>query len=63
MDDKQKILFERVYEMYNKFGIKSITMDDVSRELGISKKTLYQYVKDKSELVEQVMLRNTSFIS
>lgn len=30
-------------------------MDDVSRELGISKKTLYQYVKDKNELVEQVV--------
>jgi len=59
MDDKLKNILERVYEMYNKFGIKSVTMDDVSRELGISKKTLYQHVKDKSELVEQVMLLNT----
>ena len=30
-------------------------MDDVSRELGISKKTLYQYVKDKTELVEKIV--------
>lgn len=30
-------------------------MDDVSRELGISKKTLYQYVTDKSDLVEKVI--------
>ena len=34
-----------------KYGIKSITMDDVARELGISKKTLYQYVSDKDDLV------------
>jgi AcrR family transcriptional regulator len=30
-------------------------MDDVSRELGISKKTLYQYVSDKDELVRKVV--------
>ena len=34
-------------------------MDDVARELGISKKTLYQHVKDKADLVEKVMLQNT----
>lgn len=34
-----------------KYGIKSITMDDVASELGISKKTLYQYVTDKDDLV------------
>ena len=34
-----------------KYGIKSITMDDVAMELGISKKTLYQFVTDKDDLV------------
>jgi len=34
-----------------KYGIKSITMDDVAHELGISKKTLYQFVSDKDDLV------------
>jgi AcrR family transcriptional regulator len=34
-----------------KYGIKSITMDDVAREMVISKKTLYQYVTDKDDLV------------
>ena len=34
-----------------KYGIKSITMDDVARELCISKKTLYQFVNDKDDLV------------
>ncbi len=47
-------LLEKVATMFLKFGIKSVTMDDVARELLISKKTLYQYVKDKNDLVEQV---------
>ena len=38
-----------------RFGIKSMTMDDIARQLGVSKKTLYLYVKDKNDLVERVM--------
>ncbi len=38
-----------------KFGIKSLTMDDIARELCISKKTIYQSVDNKAELVERVM--------
>jgi len=49
-DDLQHLLI-KVRELYLKYGIKSITMDDVARELGISKKTLYQYVTDKDDLV------------
>lgn len=59
MDDKLKHILSLVYELYNKFGIKSITMDDVARELGISKKTLYQHVKDKADLVEKAMMQKT----
>ncbi|MEO3407434.1 TetR/AcrR family transcriptional regulator [Mucilaginibacter sp. CAU 1740] len=32
-------------------GIRSITMDDIARHLGMSKKTIYQFFKDKNELV------------
>lgn len=49
-EDLQKIL-SRVHDLYIKYGIKSITMDDVARELSISKKTLYQFVTDKDDLV------------
>lgn len=41
--------------LYDKYGIKSVTMDDVAKHLGISKKTLYQFVKDKADLVEKVV--------
>lgn len=42
-------------DLFMKFGIKSLTMDDISRKLGISKKTLYQFVKDKKDLVNKGM--------
>ncbi len=35
-------------------------MDDVSKELGISKKTLYQYVENKKDLIEKVMQQSFS---
>jgi TetR/AcrR family transcriptional regulator, cholesterol catabolism regulator len=51
MNADLKLILAKVRELYMKYGIKSITMDDVSRELAISKKTLYQYVSDKDDLV------------
>jgi AcrR family transcriptional regulator len=45
----------KVSALYRKYGIKSVTMDDVAHELGMSKKTLYQYISDKSELVHMVV--------
>lgn len=41
--------------LFGKYGIKSITMDDIAKELGMSKKTLYQYVSDKNDLVEKTL--------
>lgn len=51
MSDELKNILSKVRDLYMKYGIKSITMDDVARELSISKKTLYQYVEDKDDLV------------
>ncbi len=55
MIQKNNALIEKARELYYKYGIKSITMDDVARESGISKKTLYQFVKNKTGLVEKVV--------
>jgi AcrR family transcriptional regulator len=48
-------ILEKVSLLYRRYGIKSITMDDVAKELGISKKTLYQHVSDKTDLVRKVV--------
>jgi AcrR family transcriptional regulator len=55
MNEELKNILTKVGCLYKKYGIKSVTMDDISRELGISKKTLYQYVQDKNELVGHVI--------
>ncbi|CAL2086767.1 TetR family transcriptional regulator [Tenacibaculum dicentrarchi] len=48
---RDKIL-NKAGEMFLNFGFKSVTMDDISGELGISKKTLYKYFSKKTELVD-----------
>ena len=54
------IWLDRVEGMFLRFGIKSITMDEVARELGISKKTLYQMVESKDALVIKVLEHHIS---
>jgi TetR/AcrR family transcriptional regulator, cholesterol catabolism regulator len=51
MEEKVNEILQKVSELYFKYGIKSVTMDDVARELGISKKTLYENFIDKNDLV------------
>lgn len=41
-------------ELFFRFGIRSVTMDDIAKALGISKKTIYLHFKDKDEIVEGV---------
>lgn len=55
MEEKESVILEQVRKIFMRYGIRSVTMDDISRELKISKKTLYKYVTDKSDLVEKVM--------
>jgi AcrR family transcriptional regulator len=42
-------------EMFTNYGLKSVTMDDIAKKMGISKKTIYQFYKDKDELVELIV--------
>lgn len=54
MKTKDRIL-KGAEELFFKYGIKSITMDDIAKHLGISKKTIYQFYSDKNEVVETLM--------
>ncbi|NVK29028.1 MAG: TetR/AcrR family transcriptional regulator [Flavobacteriia bacterium] len=53
MDEQERSIINGSTELFLKYGIRSITMDDVARELGISKKTLYKYVSNKADLVDR----------
>lgn len=54
-DIKYRILknFER---LVFRFGIRSITMDDVAKQMGISKKTIYKFYKNKREVVHSLVI-------
>ena len=49
MEDKKLEILEKAAIVFLKYGIKSVTMDDMARELVMSKKTLYQYCSSDSE--------------
>jgi TetR/AcrR family transcriptional regulator, cholesterol catabolism regulator len=54
MDNKERIL-EKATDLFMRYGIRSITMDEIAAQLGISKKTIYQYFTDKDAMVEAVV--------
>ena len=53
MEPKQQIV-TKARDLFMRYGIKSISMDDLARELGMSKKTVYQYVENKADLIQKV---------
>lgn len=56
MDEKFLQILKNALQVYIKFGIKSVSMDDLCKELKISKKTLYKYVANKEELLERMFV-------
>ena len=54
MDIRDRILL-RANELFMRYGIRSVTMDEIAAQLGISKKTIYLSFKDKDEIVDGVM--------
>src|SRR4051812_41214546 len=43
-------------ELFSQYGFKTITMDDIARRAGISKKTLYQHFANKQEVVNESVI-------
>ena len=41
-------------DLFLNFGFKSVTMDDIANQLGISKKTIYVYFENKKKLVRAI---------
>jgi TetR/AcrR family transcriptional regulator, cholesterol catabolism regulator len=55
MTIKEKII-ERAIALFLRSGIRAITMDDISREAGVSKRTIYENFKDKDDLLRNCMV-------
>lgn len=52
-NDPRHSVLTRAMELFQRFGLRAVNMDDVSRELAMSKKTLYTFFSNKSDLVDQ----------
>ncbi len=55
--DPQERIVEKAQELFMRYGIRSISMDEIASSLGISKKTIYQFFSDKDALVLAVITR------
>lgn len=53
MEPKDKII-QKAADMFLNHGFKSVTMDEIATEMGISKKTVYEHFATKTKLVEAV---------
>lgn len=53
--EKDLKFIDQVQNLFLEHGAKTLTMDDIARELSISKKTLYQRYKNKEALLEEVL--------
>ena len=54
MDVKEYIISESD-KLFCQYGLKSVTMDDIAKQLGMSKKTIYSHFSDKNEIVNIVI--------
>jgi DNA-binding XRE family transcriptional regulator len=50
---KEQVL-EKATELFLTLGVKSVTMDDLANEMGISKKTIYTHFENKTKLIEEI---------
>jgi AcrR family transcriptional regulator len=57
----QERIKQKADELFRRFGIRSVTMDEIASQLGMSKKTIYQYCEDKDQLVDAVTIDEIQF--
>jgi AcrR family transcriptional regulator len=50
-----EVVLHKAKELFFTYGLKSVSMDDLAKQAGVSKKTIYQAVADKQELVSKVV--------
>lgn len=61
MEQKNKFL-EKALALFLENGAKTLTMDDIAREFGMSKRTIYQHYKNKEELLNSVLDFHTDMV-
>ncbi|NDC76635.1 MAG: TetR/AcrR family transcriptional regulator [Chitinophagia bacterium] len=59
METRQRIS-AKAKEMFMRYGIRTVSMDDIAGSLGISKKTIYASFVDKDALVDSIIAEHLS---
>jgi len=59
---REKII-QKAAELFLNLGFKSVTMDDLANEMGISKKTIYSHFRNKTELVQEITMSMSELIT
>lgn len=54
----KEIIMRTADSLFSEEGIREVSIDDICRKLGISKKTFYQYYAQKEDLVADVVTNN-----
>jgi AcrR family transcriptional regulator len=62
-NDQQIQIIKTAGELFFRLGIRSVSIDDICRELGISKKTFYVYFESKDALIEQMLQANINYMA
>ena len=63
MKSERTDIIKTAGELFFRLGIRSVTIDDICHELGMSKKTFYVYFSSKDELIEQMLQANIDYIA
>ena len=57
VDDVKNLILDKAKERMDRFGFKKTTMDEISRDCKISKKTIYGHFKDKEDMFTCLLMR------
>ena len=63
VNDQMVNIIKVAGELFFRLGIRSVSIDDICHELGMSKKTFYVYFASKDELIEQMLQANIDYMA
>ncbi len=61
MNESSRHILELALQLFKAQGVKSVTMDDIAREAGVSKKTIYQHYLNKEDLIVSILLERFEY--
>lgn len=62
-ENQRSHIIKTAGELFFRLGIRSVSIDDICHELGMSKKTFYVYFESKDALIEQMLQANLDYMA